>query len=96
MVELVTQLFINKIIQNVHKKTILIMLVMDSLQKDYHDIAVTMTGFGLIKLIAHCFRYLDSQKNSKFQVIPNIKDSEFEEIKCNINQTMFQYGLKHH
>ena len=55
---------------------------MNSLQKYYLDIAVTMTGFGFIKLIAHFFRYLDSQKKCEFQVIPNIKDSEFEEIKC--------------
>ena len=82
MVKLVIQLFISKMIQYGHKITILVTLVMNSLQKYYHDIAVTMTGFGLIKLIAHCFRYLDSQKNSEFQVIPNIKDSEFEDIKC--------------
>ena len=58
MVELVTQLFINKMIQNGHKMTILITLinVMNSLQKYYCDIAVTMTGIGFIKLTAHFFR----------------------------------------
>ena len=55
MVELVTQLFISKMIQNEHKMTILITLVMNSLQKYYCDIAVTMTRFGFIKLIAHSY-----------------------------------------
>ena len=62
MVELLTQLFINKIIQNGHKITILITLVMNSLQKYYRDIAVTMTGFGFIKLTAHFFRYIGQLK----------------------------------
>ena len=82
MVELVTQLFISKMIQNGHKMTILITLVMNSLQKYYRDIAVTMTGFVFIKLTAHFFRYIGQLKKSEFQVIPNFEDSEFVEIKC--------------
>ena len=70
-------------IHNGHKMIILITLVMNSLQKYYLDIAVTMTGFGFIKLIAHFYRYLDSQKKCEFQVIPKFKGSDFEEIKCN-------------
>ena len=45
-------------IQNEHKMTILITLVMDSLPKYYHDIALTMTGVGFIKLIADFLRYI--------------------------------------
>ena len=81
MVKLVTQLFISKMIKNGHKMTILIMLVMNSLQKYYRDIAVTMTGFGFIKLTAIFFRFFGQPKKFEFLVIPNFKDSKFEEIK---------------
>ena len=62
--------------------TILIMLVMNSLQKYYRDIAVTMTGFSFIKLTAHIFRYIGQIKkrpNFKgFRILssPNLR------IKC--------------
>ena len=79
-------------IQNGYKMTILIMLVMNSLQKYYRDIAVTMTGFSFIKLTAHFFRYLDSQKKSEFQGIPNFKGSEFEEIKCIYTLGLLKFG----
>ena len=42
--------------------TILITLVMDSLPKYYHDIALTMTGVGFIKLIADFLRYIGQLK----------------------------------
>ena len=85
--------------------TILLTLVMNSLHKYYCDIAVIMTGFGFTKLTAHFLRYLDSQKKSEFQGIPNFKGSEFEEIKCNkknvtskyISKTAYQkFSLKKH
>ena len=54
-------------IQNGYKITILIMLVMNSLQKYYRDIAVTMTGFSFIKLTAHIIRYIGQiKKKSEF------------------------------
>ena len=94
MVELVTQFFINKMIQNGHKMIILITLVMSSLQKHYRDIVVTMTGFGFIRLIAHFFRCIGQPKKSEFLVIPNFKDFEFEEIKyinlLNINMKLIK------
>ena len=62
-------------IQNWYKMIILILLVINSLQKYYRDIAVTMTGFSFIKLTAHIFRYIGQIKNvrilrvSKFWVV---------------------------
>ena len=42
--------------------TILITLVMNSLPKYYHDIALTMTGVGFIKLTADFLRYIGQLK----------------------------------
>ena len=74
------QLFISKRLQNGHKMTILLTLVMNSLHKYYCDIAVIMTGFGFTKLTAHFLRYLDSQKSPNFRRIrilrgPNLRRS---------------------
>ena len=72
--------------------TILLKLVMNILHKYYRDITIIMTGFGFIKLTAHFFRYLDSQKKSEFQGIPNFKGSEFEEIKCIYTLGLLKFG----